>query len=80
MRDAKTHDARLRAWVRGLALCEDLLAVTNFHASDCENALSIQTVDTRQAGAPRGNPGLARKTDQAKVSAWRAIASSSLVG
>jgi len=59
----------VRSWARGLALCEDLLAVTTIDSSRRVGVKSMRATDTPEAGAPRGNPGLARKTDQAKVSA-----------
>ena len=64
-----------------MALCEDLLAVTTIDSSRRVEVKSMRATDTPEAGAHAGTPAsLARKTDQAKVSAWRAIASSSLVG
>ena len=51
----------MRSWARGLALCEDLLAVTTCHGSRCVGVQSTVDVDTPEAGAPCGNPGLVRK-------------------
>ena len=63
-----------------MALCEDLLAVTTIDGSRRVGVEAICATDTRQAGAHVGTPASNKPENQAKVSAWRAIASSSLVG
>lgn len=53
----------MRSWVRGLALCEGLPAVTTLDRSRCVGVKSIRATDTPEAGAPRGNPGLVGTTE-----------------
>ena len=70
----------MRSWARGLALCEDLLAVTTIDSSRRVGVKSMRATDTPEAGAHVGTPASNKPDNQAVVSAWRAIASSSLVG
>ena len=41
-----------------MALCEDLLAVTTIDCGRRVGGKSMHLMDTPEAGAPRGNPGL----------------------